>query len=207
MFSLVSSAPFRSSRTRDLFTCFSHSRMPRRELRPPGSRAERQLVAWCRVYQPGWFYLQRIWLKGTDPFSKIWQVSVPVLVTMGDSFDTTELAKAWDEIETIRNRLRDGKPLLTVQKSGTDSSIQECKANQDVLTPLLHRFFTSKLKLPDIGSLRHEIESLYLKANRTPSESEIDDDGWELRTMMRFVKRKANRGDFSKDSRQWYLNK
>ena len=125
---------------------------------------------------------------------------------MGDTFVTTDLAKAWDEIETIRDRLRDGKKLLTVQKSGADSSIQECKTNQDVLTPLLHRFFASRLKLPDIGSLRQEIESLYLKANRTPSESEIDDDGWDLRTMMRFVKRKANRGDFSKDSRRWCLN-
>ena len=120
---------------------------------------------------------------------------------MGDSFDTNDVAKAWDEIETIRDRLRDGNPLLTVQKkSSGDSSIQECKANQDVLTPLLHRFFTSKLKLPDIGSLRTEIEAVYLKANRTPSESDIDDDGWDLRAMMRFVKRKANRGDFSKDS-------
>ena len=122
---------------------------------------------------------------------------------MADSFDLTDLAKAWDEIESIRERLRDAKkPFLFTSKSGSgDSSILECTKNQDVLTPMLHRFFAARLKLPDIRGLRAEIEITYGKASREPSESDVDDDGWDLRGMLRFLKRKAQRNDPSTDSR------
>lgn len=97
-------------------------------------------------------------------------------------------------------RLREGKPFLVVNKSGCDSSIKECKDNMDVLVPLLHRFFAARLKLPEIGPLRAEIEACYKMSGKDPGESEVDDDGWDLRTMLRFVKRKANRNDPSTDS-------
>ena len=119
---------------------------------------------------------------------------------MGDAFDLTELSKAWDEVESIRESLRAGNPLLKVSKTGCDSSIHECKENFEVLTPLLHRLFACRLKLPEIQPLRVEIEDTYTKSNREVPESQIDDDAWDLRTMLRFIKRKANRSDVSKDS-------
>ena len=119
---------------------------------------------------------------------------------MGDAFDLTDLSKAWDEVESIRDGLRKGNTLLKVSKNGCDSSIQECKQNFEVLTPLLHRFFACRLKLPEIRPLRVEIEDTYTKANWDVAESQVDDDAWDLRTMLRFIKRKANRSDVSKDS-------
>ena len=119
---------------------------------------------------------------------------------MGDAFDLTDLSKAWDEVESIREGLRQGNPLVKVSKNGCDSSIQECKQNFEILTPLLHRLFACRLKLPEIRPLRVEIEDTYTKANRDVTESQIDDDAWDLRTMLRFIKRKANRSDTSKES-------
>lgn len=121
---------------------------------------------------------------------------------MGDTlaFDLTNLSKDWDEVDTIRNRLREGNKFLDVSKSGGDSSIAECKANKDVLHVLLPRFLLSRMTLPLIDPLRSEVEAIYRLASRDPSESEIDDDSWDIRTMLRFLKRKANRNDPSKDS-------
>ena len=114
---------------------------------------------------------------------------------MADAFDLTDLGVEWDQVQTIRERLRQGENLLDVKKSGGDSCINDCIKNSDVLVPMLHRFFTSRLKLPDIGGLRIEIERTYTKSQRSVDESTVDDNAWDLRSMMRLVKRKANRDD------------
>ena len=64
---------------------------------------------------------------------------------------------------------------------------------------MLHRFFAARLKLPEIGGLRYEFETLYKKNMQTPDETRVDDNGWDLRKMLRFIKRKANRDDPSTD--------
>ncbi len=128
----------------------------------------------------------------------------PVIVAMGDAFDTADLAQCWDEVSSIRDKLRNNGNLVEVKKSGGDSSINECRDNVDVLTPLLHRFFLARLKLPDIQGLRHEITNVYKKAQRNPSESDVDDNAWDLRSMLRFIKRKANRDDPSTESCQFF---
>ena len=113
--------------------------------------------------------------------------------------DLCDLAKSWDEVESIRSRLRDGKNLVDAKPGNVDSSIIECIKNEDCLIPMLHRFFAGKMKLPDIGGLRFEIENVYKKASRDPEESLVDDNAWDLRKMLRFIKRKAGRDDPSTD--------
>ena len=63
---------------------------------------------------------------------------------MGESLELGQLAAAWDETDTIREKLRSGMNLLESKPSNVDSSISECKCNQDVLTPMLHRFMAAK---------------------------------------------------------------
>ena len=53
---------------------------------------------------------------------------------------------------------------------------------------LAYQVFAQRLRLP------------YGKNNRTPDEATVDDDAWELRKLLRFVKRKANRSDPSLDT-------
>ena len=134
---------------------------------------------------------------GSNSKSSVWHPSLGK--AMGESFELGELAAAWDETDSIRDNLRNGRNLLETKPSNVDSSISECKCNQDVLTPMLHRFFAARLKLPEIGGLRCEIETLYKKNLQNPEESQVDDNAWDLRKMLRFMKRKASRGDPSTD--------
>ena len=116
-------------------------------------------------------------------------------------FDPAGLGLEWDGVESIRDRLRSCKSLVVPGTSkSNDGTIPECVANQDVLVPVLTRLLTSNLKLPGVPGLRPEVEIAYGKNNRTPDEATVDDDAWELRKLLRFVKRKANRSDPSLDT-------
>ena len=108
------------------------------------------------------------------------------------SFDPAGLGLEWDGVESIRDRLRSGKSLVVPGTSkSNDGTIPECVTNQDVLVPVLTRLLTSNLKLPSVPGLRPEVEIAYGKNNRTPDEATVDDDAWELRKLLRFVKRKS----------------
>ena len=118
------------------------------------------------------------------------------------TFDCDRLADDWDQTETIRNRLRQGEFLVI--KSGNkplpDSSISECCANSDTLAPALTRLMSANGKLPDITSLRETVAQVYKLAGRVVHDDRTDDDSWEVRKMLRFVKRKAGRSEVSNDS-------
>ena len=118
---------------------------------------------------------------------------------MGESFELDQLAHVWDETESIREKLRKGENLLDSKPSNVDSSIRECVSNQDVLIPMLHCFSAAKLKQPEIGGLRREIETVYQKNMQKPKEDTVDDNAWDFRKMLRFIKRKASRDDPSTD--------
>lgn len=118
---------------------------------------------------------------------------------MDTSFDSERLAEDWDQTESIRSRIRDGQFLVVKygKKPLPDSSIGECVANSDTLAPALTRLLTAFGKLPDINTLRETAADLYKKGGRVVHEDRVDDDSWEVRKMLRFVKRKANRCEVS----------
>ena len=180
------------------------SPMPRRMLRTPGGQRWAKLNQASITYHKYFYWLEsHLAPKKTSPLFAPWLPQtiggVSLVGTAMGSFELGELAAAWDESDSIRERLRAGQNLLDSKPGHVDSSIAECKANQDVLVPMLHRFFAARLKLPEIGGLRHEIELLYKKNMQTPDESRVDDNGWDLRKMLRFIKRKASRDDPSTD--------
>ena len=116
------------------------------------------------------------------------------------SFDASGLGAEWENVDSIRGRLREGKTLVTLANSkAADATILECVENMDILLPSLGRLFISDLKLPCVAGLRSEVEEVYTKCQRQPSESQIDDDAWDIRKLLKLVKRKANRSDPSLD--------
>ena len=115
------------------------------------------------------------------------------------SYDVQGLWQEWDQTESIRMSLREGNNLTTVTDT-KDSTIAQCNLHADLLKPLLVRLLCSNLKLPDIDAIRGQVEELYAKTQREVTTATIDDDAWEIRKMMRLVKRKANRGDVSLDT-------
>ena len=114
-------------------------------------------------------------------------------------FDAEGLRDEWDSIEALRVRLRSGRPLL----SGTMSeySINRCTANRDVLIPVLLRSVACDHKRAEVEPLREEIENLLMMNQRQFSESHIDDMAWEVRKLLTFIKRKAQRQEVSLASR------
>ena len=111
-------------------------------------------------------------------------------------FDANGLWQEWEQNESIRNDLRNGKN-LTKSIEGRDSTIFQCNSHVELLKPCLVRLLCANLKLPDISTLRDEVEELYKQCQREVTNEIIDDDSWELRKMLRLVKRKANREDVS----------
>ena len=126
---------------------------------------------------------------------------VVVLVGMANlPFDASGLGGEWENVDSIRTRLREGKSLVIEGSAkSTDGTIQECVQNIDLLLPSLGRLFISNLKLPGVGALRDEVELVYTKCQRKVSESQIDDGAWDIRKLLKLVKRKANRSDPSLD--------
>lgn len=114
-------------------------------------------------------------------------------------FDVQGLWQEWDQSESIRTSLREGKNLTTLIEA-KDSTIAQRNLHADLLKPCLVRLLCSNLKLPDIEAVRGQVEEIYAKSQREVTTSTIDDDAWEIRKMMRLVKRKANRGDVSLDT-------
>lgn len=108
-------------------------------------------------------------------------------------YDCADLGKLWDSVESIRERVRNQGCLVEHKTPGKDATVAQCAQNYDVLTPLLHRLLTSQNKLPEIQPLRVEVDMVYKACQRQVDDSIIDDDAWEIRKMMRFVKRKAQR--------------
>lgn len=116
------------------------------------------------------------------------------------AFPTKGLCEEWDGIQSVRERVREGKSLVRT-KTSHDSTITECVDNMDALIPLLNRLFTARGKLPEIEGLREEIGKVYAKASRVADDAHTDDCAWDLRKMLRLVKRKAQRKDPSMEAR------
>ena len=113
-----------------------------------------------------------------------------------DRFDAAGLAKDWDESETLRQRLRDGENLL----AGTmfEYSIARCCLNVDLLSPLLIRSTACGHKRPEVDGLRDEVSTfLNLNHRGDAGDEEVDDAAWDLRKLLTFVKRKAQRKEVS----------
>lgn len=112
-------------------------------------------------------------------------------------FDCENLSSEWDSNEDVRARLRDGLTLVMSRDRAKESSINQCTSNMDVLPPMLHRLYACGLKMPEINKVKEQCENVYALASKAADEECIEDDAWELRKMLRFIKRKANRQEVS----------
>ncbi len=119
---------------------------------------------------------------------------------MTAAFQSDGLATEWHCVDPLRAKLRNGLNLIDTLSDKVDSSITECVKNADLLNPLLYRLAASGLKLPDIGNLREQVMEMYACNQRTPTESMVDDNAWEIRKMLRFIKRKGKRQEVSMEA-------
>ena len=105
--------------------------------------------------------------------------------------------KEWDDSEELRDRLREGGPVLPTP-AGQD--ITTCIKNSILLTPLLARMSSDgKRTVPSIDQLKEEIEALLRKNKRGVDTEGVDVPkcGWALRKLCGFIKMKARRREVS----------
>ena len=112
------------------------------------------------------------------------------------------LSDEWDNIEPIREKLREGNQLVP-EGTGTDG-IQSAVSIQEILKPVLARMGTHS-KLPEVVPLREEIQKLYVKNKQDRPASDIESDGWIIRKLCSFIKMKVRRVEVSLDS--WPIKK
>ena len=109
--------------------------------------------------------------------------------------DCTSLPVEWDAVDAIRDRLRNGEPLIS-GAGGKDVKIPRCVANYDLLIPILAQIGSGS-RLAEIDGLREATSAIYSRNHREASVDVIDEAAWAIRDMVFFVKRKTQREEVS----------
>ena len=147
--------------------------------------------------------LLRIRLPGENNFLKaIWGQIAPILGKMssGSLAKSTPdpvcdgLSDEWDNIEPIREKLREGNQL--VPEGTATEGIQSALSISEILKPVLARMELHS-KLPEVEPLREEIQKLYVKNKQNRPAADVEADGWIIRKLCSFVKMKCRRVEVS----------
>ena len=115
----------------------------------------------------------------------------------GVNYPLEGLSKMWDAMDSIRDRLREGYPLLlhydpkdkklvvqVVQKTR-----HNCKANADVISPVLGFVKRHGGAVPCIDNLMYEVDLFYKKSKSSLGSAErLYQDGWAIRRLVAVVK-------------------
>ena len=116
--------------------------------------------------------------------------------------DCLGLALEWENDKTLRERMREEKRLLMYPHDQTYCHPNRTNAvtNSLVLAPVLKRLGQeSKYRLPHLDDLIQEVTNLYQKCGLSTGERAPYKCSVELKKLTGFVKRRAQRKEFTKD--------
>ncbi|CAE7521034.1 unnamed protein product [Symbiodinium sp. CCMP2592] len=113
----------------------------------------------------------------------------------GQAMDVSGLASVWEGIASVRKTARDTGLIMRLPPGAQlcDSNRVNAVANTDVLTPCLERMRDHDLKLPYITPLQEEIEMFFRQVHVKVSEKVCYRTAGEIKKMLSFIKRKANK--------------
>ena len=120
--------------------------------------------------------------------------------------DCEGLASAWERVEAVRVMCREKGLLLCPCKPGAghcDSNRANALKNLDLLRICCERLYAADLKLPYLEPLQEEIKQFYKKIHVEVSEKIIYRSSVELKRMLSWLKRKANKKEVTKEP--WVL--
>lgn len=118
--------------------------------------------------------------------------------------DISGVGKEWDSDIGLRERVRDGGPVLHPQTPNKQEDNKVCIMNADLLLPLLIRIGAlPKRPLPTLDSLRDEVAAfLTLNKREGPECIEmVETTVHALKKLLGFVKAKTRRHEVSTASR------
>ena len=108
------------------------------------------------------------------------------------NFDLGPVAEAWDNSPKIRNRIHSNANLLMRWNEETDeeesgfveATIQNCRANDEVLLPVLRLMAENNLQIPTIQGLQESIELFYQLCKVVRSPSLVYQEAWAIRRLI-----------------------
>ena len=116
--------------------------------------------------------------------------------------DVEGLAIEWEGLKSLRGRLREYQKLSlhpSTQK-WCEPTRANCNTNAVVLMPCLNRLqFAPRWKLPYLDPLQTEIGRLFQKCGMSDDSKAIYKSANEVKKMLGFVKRRAQRKEVTKD--------
>jgi len=137
---------------------------------------------------------------GKMPRNRKYRDSPHEVAAKGPALDIKGVHLEWDGDEKLRERMREGKPILM---EGTNKvvDIQVCVSHQEYLIPLLARMahLPNKL-LPSVEDLRMEMVK-FLEVNKRMVDSDVKmvvDSAAHMKKLCGFVKTKARREEPSR---------
>ncbi len=113
------------------------------------------------------------------------------------------IAQEWDVDTTIRDRLREGGPLLDPLTVPNREDLKTCALNFELLAPLLDRVRDSSRKLPNIDDLRDEV-AVILQMNKRQGQDAlqmVEDSARHMKKLLVFIKNKVRRHEVSMATR------
>ncbi|CAE7820615.1 unnamed protein product [Symbiodinium sp. CCMP2456] len=113
----------------------------------------------------------------------------------GSAMDVSGLAGDWEANASVRQSARDTGLLMRVPNGAAlcEPSRPNAVANADVLIPCLERMASTGLKLPYMTPLQDEVEIFFRQVHVKVSEKIAYRTAGELKRMLSFIKRKANK--------------
>ena len=105
---------------------------------------------------------------------------------------------AWDSCDQIRNRLREGGPVMAPE-TGLYCDNHTCVINYSLLMPLVIAMEQQERKLPSVYDLRHE-ETILLRMNKRVGPEIADQvsmDSFQIRKLLSHIKAKVRRKEIS----------
>eukprot|EP00439_Symbiodinium_sp_Y106_P010355 s4604_g1.t1 len=112
------------------------------------------------------------------------------------------LASLWEGVASVRKTARDLGLIMRLPPGAQlcDSNRGNAVANADVLIPCLERMRDNDLKLPYINPLQEEIELFFRQVHVKVSDKVCYRTAGEIKKMLSFIKRKANKKEVTKDT-------
>lgn len=112
------------------------------------------------------------------------------------AYSLEHVARAWDRLEAVRGRIRDGFSLVVrlenkemVSGGVIENTNENLKANIAPLQPLLVLMKKYDLQLPPIEGLLSPIEEFYQICKTMRSSSQVYQEGWGLRRLLGRLKK------------------
>lgn len=118
------------------------------------------------------------------------------------------VAKAWDDDNVVRQRLRDEFNLVLMAdplndgmgKNGhVEKSAKNLKVNDCILMPLLKIMHQYDLRLPAIDEVLAQVSKVYSFGKITVSEGQVYQDSWAIRRLLHYTKSMLYRTSYPKD--------